>query len=105
MNSDKDAKGKVKITLTHDEGVALKIIVEDNGKGLPAENTDQLMEPYVTTREKGTGLGLAIVRKIMEDHNGELILKNRKSGGAIISLIFPLNTNSNITTTEVGHGA
>jgi len=105
MNIDKDVKGKVKITLTHDEGVALKIIVEDNGKGLPAENTDQLMEPYVTTREKGTGLGLAIVRKIMEDHNGELILKNRKSGGAIISLIFPLNTNSNITTTEVGHGA
>ena len=46
----------------------------DNGKGLPRENRQRLLEPYMTTREKGTGLGLAIVKKIVEDHGGRLEL-------------------------------
>ena len=39
----------------------------DNGIGLPQENRQRLLEPYMTTREKGTGLGLAIVA---QDHRG-----------------------------------
>ncbi|MEI6987085.1 MAG: PAS domain-containing sensor histidine kinase [Rhodospirillaceae bacterium] len=71
-------------------GDRVGIIVEDNGKGLPADvEPDRLMEPYVTTRVKGTGLGLAIVRKIMEDHGGDLLLENRAEGGARVSMIIP----------------
>ena len=88
MATDEDITGKVKISLMHADGAPVKIIVEDNGLGLPLENMEQLTEPYVTTREKGTGLGLAIVRKIMEDHGGEISLSNRKDGGAKISLQF-----------------
>ena len=60
------------------------IDVEDNGKGLPAEDREKLLEPYMTTREKGTGLGLAIVRKIMEEHGGSIALLDARavaSGG------------------------
>ncbi len=46
----------------------------DNGKGLPKENRQRLLEPYMTTREKGTGLGLAIVGKILEEHKGRIEL-------------------------------
>ncbi|MDD3288300.1 MAG: PAS domain-containing sensor histidine kinase [Alphaproteobacteria bacterium] len=67
----------------------IMLAVEDNGKGLPIEERNQLVEPYVTTRSKGTGLGLAIVKKIMEDHQGELVLTDRSGGGAIVSLIWP----------------
>ncbi|MGF1640317.1 MAG: ATP-binding protein [Rhodospirillales bacterium] len=66
----------------------IRIVIEDNGKGLPDEDRDRLTEPYVTTRSKGTGLGLAIVKKIMEDHNGDLVLEDREGGGARISLVF-----------------
>lgn len=62
--------------------------VEDNGKGLPKENRASLTEPYVTTRTKGTGLGLAIVKKIMEDHQGILVLEDRTGGGANVQLVF-----------------
>ena len=67
----------------------ITVSIEDNGRGLPQEHREQLTEPYVTTRTKGTGLGLAIVKKIMEDHNGYLLLDDREGGGAKVSLVFP----------------
>jgi two-component system nitrogen regulation sensor histidine kinase NtrY len=70
-----------------------RIVIEDNGVGLPKEDRDRLTEPYVTTRTKGTGLGLAIVKKIMEDHTGDLILEDRELGGASISLVFRPESN------------
>ncbi len=66
----------------------VRLVVEDNGRGLPDADRDRLAEPYVTTREKGTGLGLAIVKKIMEDHEGDLLLEDREGGGARVSLAF-----------------
>jgi two-component system, NtrC family, nitrogen regulation sensor histidine kinase NtrY len=79
--------GEVSLTL-EEQGNVVRMIVEDNGKGLPREGRERLTEPYMTTRSKGTGLGLAIVKKIMEDHGGELILDDREGGGARISLVF-----------------
>ncbi|WP_300780410.1 ATP-binding protein [Enhydrobacter sp.] len=79
--------GEISLALK-DEGTSVRIVVEDNGKGLPKEGRDRLTEPYMTTRSKGTGLGLAIVKKIMEDHGGQLLLEDREAGGARISLVF-----------------
>lgn len=66
------------------------IVIEDNGRGLPAQERERLTEPYITTREKGTGLGLAIVKKIMEDHGGQISMGDRSEGkGARVVLHFP----------------
>ena len=82
-------KGKIVARLEADDG-GVRIIVEDNGVGLPEKDRDRLTEPYVTTREKGTGLGLAIVKRILEDHGGELILTDAARGqGARAILRFP----------------
>ncbi len=69
------------------------IEVVDNGMGLPSENRQRLLEPYMTTPEKGTGLGLAIVGKIMEEHGGGVELLDSpevaKGGrGAMVRLWF-----------------
>ena len=79
--------GEITLAL-RDDDVTVRIVVEDNGKGLPKEGRERLTEPYMTTRSKGTGLGLAIVKKIMEDHGGHLALDDREGGGARISLVF-----------------
>ncbi|QDB99573.1 PAS domain-containing sensor histidine kinase [Mesorhizobium sp. 8] len=76
------------------EGDAYRVDVIDNGKGLPRESRQRLLEPYMTTREKGTGLGLAIVKKIVEDHGGRLELHDAPADfhggrGAMISMIVP----------------
>jgi two-component system nitrogen regulation sensor histidine kinase NtrY len=79
--------GQIRVCVIEAEGQAAAV-VEDNGKGLPPQGRERLTEPYVTTRTKGTGLGLAIVKKIMEDHQGELMLEDRETEGARVSLVF-----------------
>ncbi|MCX7306000.1 MAG: PAS domain-containing sensor histidine kinase [Hyphomicrobiales bacterium] len=73
----------------------IRVDVMDNGKGLPRENRQRLLEPYMTTREKGTGLGLAIVKKIVEDHGGRLELHDapadfHQGRGAMITMLLPV---------------
>lgn len=77
----------------------LFVDVIDNGKGLPGDDRQRLLEPYITTREKGTGLGLAIVRKIVEDHGGRMELHDApvdfyNGRGAMIRMVFPAAMNS-----------
>ena len=77
------------------KGDRLQITVVDNGCGLPKENRERLVEPYMTTREKGTGLGLAIVQRITEQHGGTLTLadaprRNGKIEGASVRMDLPL---------------
>jgi two-component system nitrogen regulation sensor histidine kinase NtrY len=64
------------------------LTVSDNGPGFPDMDVTQLLEPYVTTRQKGTGLGLAIVSKIMDDHGGRMELGRADAGGAMVTLRF-----------------
>jgi two-component system nitrogen regulation sensor histidine kinase NtrY len=71
--ADRRGQGKIVTRLSLADPFAV-IEITDNGAGLPKENRDRLLEPYVTTREKGTGLGLAIVSKIFEDHGGRIEL-------------------------------
>jgi two-component system nitrogen regulation sensor histidine kinase NtrY len=85
-------RGKITVSVKRDGGDVV-IDVIDNGTGLPKENRNRLLEPYVTTREKGTGLGLAIVGRILEEHGGRMELFDAPevaSGGrgAWVSLRF-----------------
>lgn len=87
-------QGRIDVKLVL-EGTNVFIEVIDNGVGLPSENRQRLLEPYVTTREKGTGLGLAIVGKIMEEHGGGIELLDAPSvasggRGAMMRLWFPI---------------
>jgi two-component system, NtrC family, nitrogen regulation sensor histidine kinase NtrY len=72
-------RGRIKISAARD-GTDIVIDIVDNGTGLPKENRNRLLEPYVTTREKGTGLGLAIVGRILEEHGGRIELDDPPDG-------------------------
>ena len=86
-NLKKEIKGKIQLDLLNKPS-QIFIRISDNGGGFSENLIDRISEPYVTTRENGTGLGLAIATKIMEDHNGEILLRNDKNGGATVTLVF-----------------
>jgi two-component system nitrogen regulation sensor histidine kinase NtrY len=73
-NSER-GRGRIRVMAARDDDDVI-IDVIDNGIGLPKENRNRLLEPYVTTREKGTGLGLAIVGRILEEHGGRIELRD-----------------------------
>ena len=81
--------GRIGLRVQSDAG-SVRIVVADNGIGLPQADRARLTEPYVTHKPKGTGLGLAIAKKIMEDHGGQLGLDDRPDGpGAVATLSLP----------------
>ena len=96
--------GEIALSLAEDADL-VRIVIEDNGRGLPKEDRARLTEPYVTTRSKGTGLGLAIVKKIMEDHGGKLVLDDREGGGARVSLVFQRNAPAVETSVDAKRAA
>ena len=72
----------------------VQISFKDNGIGFNSEIDP--FEPYVTTKKTGTGLGLAVVKKIIEEHNGNIIIKNNERSGVTVKLEFKLqNEKSN----------
>ncbi len=69
----------------------LILSIEDNGPGFSEDILKKAFEPYVTTKSHGTGLGLAIVKKIIEEHEGIIVVENIKSGGAHINIQLPIS--------------
>lgn len=94
----KDHRGKITVKVYQRKDNAYVDVI-DNGIGLPHENRQRLLEPYMTTREKGTGLGLAIVKKVMEEHHGRITLHDapgRGECGTLVRLEMPLRSSGEV---------
>lgn len=74
---------------TQINGNEIKVSVQDNGPGIPAEIQRTLFDPFVTKKKThGTGLGLAIVKQYVCAHGGSIAVEN--NGGALFTIILPL---------------
>lgn len=82
----------VEIEEANTKARAVRLAVEDNGPGFPANILRRAFEPYVTTKSGGTGLGLAMVKKIVDEHGARIEVVNRggagQSSGAIVTIVF-----------------
>ena len=68
----------------------IKILVEDNGIGIPVENMEKIREPFFTTKDagKGTGLGLSMIHDIVISQGGELIIESKIGEFSRFVIIF-----------------
>lgn len=71
----------------------VELIITDNGTGIDAADLAHIFDPYFTTKSAGTGLGLAIVHKILEVHNGEIVVDSRPGEGTRVTITLPCATN------------
>ena len=83
--------GACTVSTEHD-GDWVVMRMRDNGPGFPSEVLARTFEPYFTTKARGTGLGLAIVKKIIDEHGGDVHLRNHDEGGAEIRMRFRRTT-------------
>lgn len=58
------------------------LIVRDRGPGIPPHILDSIFNPFFTTKDTGTGLGLSIVHRVVEAHDGTIMVTNAEDGGA-----------------------
>jgi two-component system, NtrC family, nitrogen regulation sensor histidine kinase NtrY len=83
--------GKIVIMLSYEQELQMvKIVVADNGRGIPAANKLRLFEPYFSTKKQGTGLGLAIVSSIISEHNGFIRVEDNMPKGTKFIIELPV---------------
>ena len=83
-------KGNLTITTSHDDRF-VKILIKDDGPGIPDDIKQNIFAPFFTTKEmgKGTGLGLDVVSRIMIQHNGEVKV-NSAPGATQFEICLPM---------------
>jgi len=78
------------IILDYAEIGKIKVIVKDNGMGIPAQVLPKIFQPNFTTKSSGTGLGLAFVKKTVESLKGEITFTTYEGIGTTFTILLPL---------------
>ena len=90
FNLNNVINGKISIEFDIEDELAV-IVINDNGTGIEQSLISKITEPYYTTKVGNSGLGLAITKKIIDDHNGSMLIKPlKKSKGTSVVFKFPL---------------
>jgi len=67
----------------------LRILIDDDGPGIPAARREAVFKPFESADPGGTGLGLAIARDIIGAHGGDILLLDRPGGGLRVMIEIP----------------
>jgi signal transduction histidine kinase len=82
-------RGRIEVTVTTDGDVVV-VRVADNGPGLPAAIEERLFQEFATWgKAHGTGLGLALVKRIVDEHQGTVVVDNTPGAGCAFQLRLP----------------
>jgi signal transduction histidine kinase len=80
--------GRVAISVRGGRG-DVRLVVRDNGPGLPASVRERPFEPFGSTKPRGAGLGLYLVREIVSAHGGSISLLDAAGGGTRVLVRLP----------------
>lgn len=76
-------EGTISIS-SHSEKNLWKILITDNGPGIPAESMNSVFNPFFTTKKNGTGLGLAICKKLCAENKSTIEIENKNGSGTTL---------------------
>jgi len=75
-------------------GAYVRIVLDDEGGGIPSENLKNIFDPYFTTKTGGSGLGLASVQSIISKHGGHISVSSSIGSGTTFEILLPASTES-----------
>jgi len=79
------AERDLMIAINPDGPTHVRVSVADSGSGISPDITEQLFQPFVTTKRHGMGVGLSISRTIVEAHGGRIWAEPNPQGGTIFN--------------------
>jgi signal transduction histidine kinase len=89
--ADRETPGRVEVASQYsaEEGL-VRITVDDNGPGIPADQMEHLFSPFVSSKKsRGTGLGLPVSQKIFHEHGGLITVRSEPEQGCRFTLELP----------------
>ena len=89
----------VTVSLIDEDTVAFRF--SDNGRGIPDEIRDRVLEPFFTTKTSGTGLGLAVVNATVTAFNGKVDIESEAGKGTVITVMLPLAERDMMLSSDV----
>jgi two-component system nitrogen regulation sensor histidine kinase NtrY len=85
-----DHRGTIEMSTQHDPANNLvRVVVADDGPGIPPAEREKLFLPYYSTKKRGSGLGLAIVRRIVVEHGGSIDVTDNAPHGTRLTVELP----------------
>ena len=83
-------RGTIAVETSYEPASAIvRIVVADDGPGIPMAERDKLFLPYYSTKQRGSGLGLAIVRRIVAEHGGSIDVADNQPRGTRFCIELP----------------
>lgn len=84
---------KVTVDIRAGDDGFVRIVVLDNGIGIPADRMAEMFKVFVSTKgSRGTGLGLPVSQKILREHGGDLTVQSQVGVGSKFTLKLPLKS-------------
>ncbi|MEJ2050462.1 MAG: ATP-binding protein [Calditrichota bacterium] len=82
-------RGSIFLEVSRDQD-HIRLVVADDGPGIPEADREKIFEPFYTTKPQGTGLGMLSIQACVESHHGEIVVGESIQGGAQFTLRFPI---------------
>jgi signal transduction histidine kinase len=80
-------------TMMEPDHAWLRILVMDNGCGIPPEKIGDIFKPFMSTKgSRGTGLGLPVSRKILREHGGDILVQSQPGRQTRFVLRLPVKS-------------
>ncbi len=70
------------------------IIFKDNGQGISDDSIEKIFDPFFTTKASGTGLGLSVGYKIINSHNGRVLVNSEVGKGTRFMVEIPVDSTN-----------
>lgn len=86
--------GRIILRAENESDAFIKISIQDQGAGIPADIIDNIFDPYFTTKDQGSGLGLATCHSIIRKHEGSILVESEAGNGSCFMIRLPVSDKS-----------